>query len=161
MYSLRISTFQGWERCLNQLPSASASRKFHSSFLSSQEESQQREVVSDDFFESNKPKELTEDEIQAKRNKSRLRPAHFRKVNGEIPYETPSAWFHNTLRYKRKVYATFGEKSGINPGIQWPTHDQLKKRLEYESVAYPFTIQEMIANVKEKRRLEQEAFEKR
>ena len=105
--------------------------------------------------------QLTEEEIIAKRNKSGLRDHHFRLMNGEIPHPEPKLWTHHTVRYKRRMYGNYGEASGINPGLMWPTKEDLAARLDYERVAYPFTIEEMVAKKKEQRRIEKEEFEKR
>ncbi|CAG7687317.1 unnamed protein product [Allacma fusca] len=104
---------------------------------------------------------LTEEELLKKLNKTRLKPHHERLLNGEIPHPTPALWTHHTVRYKRRLYGCYGETSGINPGLMWPTHDELAERLEYEKVAYPFTLQEMTERKKELRRLEKENHAKR
>jgi len=112
-------------------------------------------------FPEEKSPELTEEEILAKRNKSGLSPAHYRMANGQMPYTSPQLFIHRTVKYQRKMYAIHGEKSGIPPGLQWPDYEDLQSRLEYESVAYPFTFQEMVDIIKEKRRQEKEAIVKR
>ena len=106
------------------------------------------------------PKQLTEEEIEAKRNISRLRPYHQLMVQGKMPWDLkePVLWFHHTVKFKQRMFGKYGESSGVNPGICWPTHEDLKKRLEYEAVAYPFTIQEMVEN---KRILRQKQKEER
>jgi len=164
-----FTAIRGWTfelRSLSQLTGRLRLRNFHwSPSLTAATTTEKEEAVSleaEDFFESDKPKPLTEEEILAKRNKSRLAPWHFKKIHGEDPFlETPYLWYHATVKYKRRMYAKHGEKSGINPGIQWPTHEELNKRLEYESIAFPFTFQELVANNSEKKRLEQEYYDNR
>jgi len=154
---------------LAQLSSAASFRHVHKSSpywaqeLSQSDTQASPAAATDDFFETEdkSKKSLTEEEILRKRNKSRLSPPHFLKINGDNPTPVPELWFHHTIKYKRKLYAKYGEKTGINPGIQWATHAELNKRLEYEGVVYPFTIQEMVGNVKEKNRLQQEYIERR
>lgn len=97
-----------------------------------------------------------EAELEKKRNKSGLTKAHFNLVNGKIPYETPQALFHNTVKYHRKLYGTYGASSGVNPNICWPSKKDIAERKEYESVAFPFTIPEMIAQAAAKRKAEHE-----
>jgi len=141
------------------------SRSIYLSFASRDAAKEDIKVESvEDFLEPEKPKPLTDEQLLTMRNKSRLKPPHWRQINGEMPElqpDNPLLWFQNTVKFRRKLYAKFGEASGVNPGIQWPTHEQLKKRLEYESVAYPFTVQELMDNAKEKRRLQQEYIDNR
>lgn len=40
-------------------------------------------------------------------------------------------------------------------GLCWPSKQDIQEKLEYESVAYPFTIQEMMENAAKNRREEQ------
>jgi len=101
---------------------------------------------------------MTEEEIIAKRNKSRLLPYHQRLVNGELPHPEPMFWTHHTLMYKRRMYGRYGEKSGVNPGLIWPTRKELRKMIDFESVYNPFTIQEMVRKKKEVRAAEQAEF---
>lgn len=54
-------------------------------------------------------------EIYNMRNKSRLNEAHRKIVNERLPYKSPQSWVHETLKYKRKMYAKYGSRSGIDP----------------------------------------------
>ena len=96
-----------------------------------------------------------EEELERKRNKSRLNPQHRNLLHGKMPYSEPMAWFHETVKYKRKLYGRYGHASGVHPGIMWPTREELEEIKEYESVAYPYTIQELMARVEEKKKEEQ------
>jgi len=96
-----------------------------------------------------------EEEIERKRNKSRLNPQHRNLLHAKMPYSEPVAWFHETVKYKRKMYGRYGHASGIHPGIMWPTREDLEEIKEYESVAYPYTIQELMTRVEEKKKEEQ------
>lgn len=107
------------------------------------------------------PKGLTEEEIEAKRNISRLTDYHQRFIHGMQPYSEPQAWFHHTVRYKQKMFGRYGESSGVNPGILWPTREELKEKIEYEKICNPFTIQEMVEKKRAQRKAEKEAVEKR
>lgn len=102
-----------------------------------------------------------EEEIQRKRNKSRLNPQHRNLLHGKVPYPEPMDWFHETVKYKRKMYGRYGQSSGVLPGIMWPNREELEEIKEYESVAYPYTIQELVARVEDKKKEEQEALKAR
>lgn len=93
--------------------------------------------------------------IEAKRNVSRLNPEHRNMVHDKVPFPEPKADYHLRVKYKRKIYGTYGSASGINPGIMWPTKQEIKERKEYEAVAYPLTIQEMVRDEISKREAEE------
>ncbi|XP_044766794.1 growth arrest and DNA damage-inducible proteins-interacting protein 1 [Coccinella septempunctata] len=104
---------------------------------------------------------LKEEQIQASRNKSRLYEAHRNIVLDQNPYPESKQWFHDTIVYKRKIFGRYGFNSGVDPAICWPTDKELEETLEYEKVAYPFTIPEMIRTAKEIRAAKDEATRKR
>ncbi|KAL5279372.1 GADD45GIP1 family protein [Megaselia abdita] len=81
-------------------------------------------------------------------NKSRLLPQHRRMLMKETPYDEPQSWIHLTEKYQRKMYGKYGSQSKVDPKICFPTSQDLEDRKEYESVAYPFTLQEMMQKVK-------------
>lgn len=83
--------------------------------------------------------------IEKLRNKSRLLSQHRNRVLDKQPYEEPQSWVHLTLSYKRKMYGRFGEASGIDPRLLFETPDEKLDREEYERVAHPYTLPEMIA----------------
>jgi hypothetical protein len=70
-------------------------------------------------------------------------------------------WFQHTLKYKRRMYGLYGESSGVDPGLLWPTEKELQERIEYERVSNPFTIQEMAKKKQALRAAEREEFEQR
>ncbi|ODN01052.1 Growth arrest and DNA damage-inducible proteins-interacting protein 1 [Orchesella cincta] len=107
------------------------------------------------------PAALTEEEIEAKRNISRLSIYHQRLVNGQHPYPEPMSWVHHTVRYKQKMFGQYGESSGVNPGILWPTHEELQNKKEFEEISNPYTIQEMVEIKLAQRKAEKEAVERR
>ncbi|XP_075234349.1 growth arrest and DNA damage-inducible proteins-interacting protein CRIF [Lycorma delicatula] len=96
-----------------------------------------------------------EADIESKRNVSRLNVYHRNLLLGKVPYPEPKADFHLTVKYRRKMYGLYGGASKVNPGIMWPTKEDIKERKEYESVAYPFTIQEMVRNQISKKEAEE------
>lgn len=64
-------------------------------------------------------------------------------------------WFINlTILFK-------GFESGVDPSICWPTKQELTDAKEYESIAHPFTIPEMIEDTRKKRIQEEEEKAKR
>lgn len=89
---------------------------------------------------------ISEEEIQKICNKSRLSNGHRNLVNGEMPYDKPQHRYHNTVKYKRRMYGRYGDFSNVNPGLAWPTAEDLEDIREYERIAYPLTIQEMQQN---------------
>ncbi|XP_049865638.1 growth arrest and DNA damage-inducible proteins-interacting protein 1 [Pectinophora gossypiella] len=102
-----------------------------------------------------------EEEIEKKRNVSRLSQEHYNLVNGRRPYEEPKHTAHLTVKYNRKMYGKYGIASGVNPSLCWPSKKDIQDTLEYESVAYPFTIQEMMASAAQKRKEAQLQIEQR
>lgn len=53
--------------------------------------------------------------------------------------------------------ARFGSQTGIPLGIAWPTKAELEDMLEYEQVAHPFTLQEMMEAKRKQRQAERES----
>ncbi|KAI5733764.1 hypothetical protein M8J76_015616 [Diaphorina citri] len=97
----------------------------------------------------------TEDEKEARieklRNKSRLAENHRNMVNGRVPYPEAKAFYHDSVQYKRRVWARYGgEQSNVYPGIAWPDKEDLEDAKEYERVLNPLSIQEMISIEKNK-----------
>lgn len=90
-----------------------------------------------------KQNDMSENELEMICNKSRLSYGHRNLVNGRQPYSMPMHRYHNTVKYKRKMYGRYGESSSVYPGLAWPTAEDLEDQREYEKVAYPLTIQEM------------------
>lgn len=97
---------------------------------------------------------LSESDVEKICNKSRLSPGHRNLVNGRMPYDVPVHRFHNTVKYKRRMYGRYGDSSNIDPGLAWPTIEDLEDIREYEKVAYPLTIQEMQQNALERLEIE-------
>ncbi|CAO1426583.1 unnamed protein product [Diamesa hyperborea] len=93
-------------------------------------------------------------DVEQLQNKSRLLNAHRNMLHGNLPYDQAQSWVHQTLKYKRKMYAKYGAESGIDPRICFLTESELKEVDEYNKVAFPLTIQEMITknNVAKKER---------
>lgn len=79
------------------------------------------------------------------RNKSGLLQSDRRRVMHQMPYDEPQSWVHLTVAYKRKLYARHGAASGVDPRIMFPSPEDLTDRAEYERVAHPKTLQQMVA----------------
>jgi len=99
---------------------------------------------------------LRSQEIMRIRNKSGLLRAHRLMLHGEVPYRVSESWIHETVKYKRKIYAKYGSKSGIDPRICFPTETELHEKNEYERVAYPKTVKEMIAIIEKQKQEKRE-----
>lgn len=90
------------------------------------------------------------------RNKSGLYQAQRSMVHDEQPYPEPVIWTHHTLAYARKTYGRYGKSSGVNPSVCWPTESELISRREWERIAYPLTIAQMVQNVHREKREKEE-----
>jgi hypothetical protein len=97
-------------------------------------------------------------ELEAKRNKSRLRDKHYKLVHSLIPVDPSNPEFphEQTIKFRRKIAARYGQDSGINLGISWPTKQRLDEMLEYERVAHPFTLHEIVEKKRKQREEERQ-----
>lgn len=105
--------------------------------------------------------EAIEQEIEQKRNKSGLLPQHRRMLNRQKPYDEAQSWVHNTLKYQRTMYGRHGEASGVDPRILFPTPQEAEEQVEFERVAFPKTLPEMIEITKQEKILQAETIRKR
>ena len=95
--------------------------------------------------------------LEEKRNKSRLNPPHRNMVHDLKPYDESQAWYHDSVKYKKRILGRYGiEALGRPAGMAWPTPEEVKEIQEYEKVAFPLTIQERLSKIKEKKRLNEE-----
>ncbi|XP_072942251.1 large ribosomal subunit protein mL64 [Epargyreus clarus] len=127
-------------------------------FYSTTPEVEQNEQV---LIDDTEDVQAREEEIQKKRNISRLSSSHYNIIHDKRPYEKATSLAHLTVKYNRKMYGKYGIASGVNPSICWPSRQEIEERKEYESVAFPFTIQEMIATATQKREATQLRIEQR
>lgn len=65
-------------------------------------------------------------------------------MHGNVPYKEPTKWFHGTVKYSQSMYGRYGKASGTDPSLCWPTEEELADKIEYEKIAHPFTIQQMV-----------------
>ena len=42
------------------------------------------------------------------------------------------------------MFGTYGDQSKLNAAICWPTENELKEKMEYEAVAYPYTVSQIV-----------------
>lgn len=89
--------------------------------------------------------EQRELDIQSSRNKSRLLPQHRNMLNDARPYDGAQSWIHNTVKYARMQFGRHGLASGIDPRVCFATATETATRAEYERVAFPLTLPEMMA----------------
>jgi hypothetical protein len=89
-----------------------------------------------------------------------------------VPYNQAESWIHQTLKYKRMMFGRYGSESNVDPskqlfllikechviikhfsGLCFYTKTELAEKNEYERVAFPKTVQEMIAYNEEEKRM--------
>lgn len=66
-------------------------------------------------FAENEDSNIEKVDVEQLQNKSRLLNAHRNMLHGNLPYDQAQSWIHQTLKYKRKMYAKYGAQSGIDP----------------------------------------------
>jgi len=112
-------------------------------------------------------KESKAEYIQARRNKSRLKASDRQILHGEPPYEGVLFEYNNHHRskeFKREMMSKYGvAKTGVEPGIAWPTDKELDLAREWEAVYQEKSLIEQIEETKrniEKRKEDRIAKEK-
>uniref|UniRef100_A0A182SEM2 Large ribosomal subunit protein mL64 n=1 Tax=Anopheles maculatus TaxID=74869 RepID=A0A182SEM2_9DIPT len=96
----------------------------------------------DDDAESTEAREARK---AALRNKSRLLPQHRNMLHGVLPYEQSQSWIHETVKYKRMMLGRYGiDGSRVDPRVCFPTKKEAYEKAEYERVAFPFTLKQMM-----------------
>lgn len=95
-----------------------------------------------------------EAEIERNRNRSNLHPRH-RNIQNDIPPQEETD-YSDTVLYKRKMFGKFGKASGVHPSMLWPSTVELSDMKEYEQVAHPYTVHELISREKERQQKEAE-----
>lgn len=94
---------------------------------------------------------LSEEEIEQKRNKSRLNVGDRNVLNNIVPRNEVIHRFQETVKYKRRMVGRYGMQASDAPiGIAWPTKQEVEDAKEYESVLYPETIQQMWEKIAKK-----------
>jgi len=83
------------------------------------------------------------------RDVSGLRPWHHRRYHGQAPVIDQDTSHLASLRWQRRIWAQYGAKSGVNPAVAWPVKVEWEDKMEYEALAYPDTLQEMVRKSRE------------
>lgn len=103
-----------------------------------------------------------EDLIEQKRNKSRLRAHHYSHIHHQTPENlSEDEEFAVPLTTQRKLYGRHGAASGINVAKLWPSREELELEKEWEKVARPHSVQEMIRIAKKAKEDEERVTQKR
>ncbi|XP_035792508.1 growth arrest and DNA damage-inducible proteins-interacting protein 1-like [Anopheles albimanus] len=109
------------------------------------EETADAEELPVTFVDDVESVEAREERINALRNKSRLLPQHRNMLHDVLPYEQSQSWIHETVKYRRMMLGRYGiEGSRTDPRICFPTKKEAYERAEYEKVAFPFTLRQMM-----------------
>lgn len=129
-------------------------KDFHSSSLKLTESEKPKETAPEeirvqDVLEDLKEPELTEEQILQKRFKSRL-PERIHTMfiqKKSIPLENKDDFQMYRLR---SHWAKFGSQTNLNPGICWPTKQQILETIEYDKTFEP-PLQERLRKVNEEK----------
>ncbi|KFM64180.1 Growth arrest and DNA damage-inducible proteins-interacting protein 1, partial [Stegodyphus mimosarum] len=129
--------------------------------FSKKSETEKESPATIDILDELKEEELSEEEIQRKRFKSRLPERVYRIfVQKEaVPIE---AKYDFTMKRLQSYYARHGKDSKLNPGICWPTKEEILETIKYDKIFEP-PLQELMKKVEvarsaeEKRKKEVEA----
>lgn len=97
---------------------------------------------------------LTKEEIEKKRDVSRILPRKYSR-GVKLEYTFPELECEYRISYMRKDYAKFGSATGINPGILWPSKEELQDLVHIEKKFYP-TLQELWDKDRAKQKAETE-----
>lgn len=129
------------------------------SFLSKKNETENPEEIdtTPTFLEDEINLEEKERELEQKRNVSRLLPQHRNVLQERVPYARAESWIHETAKYKRMMFGRYGLESGVDPAICFMSKAEIVDQQEYEKVAYPFTLKEMIEENKRQKKARQDA----
>lgn len=96
-----------------------------------------------DILVSEDDVDAREKEIERMRNKSRL-SKHHRNFLFSKPTALEDLSYDKTLYASRRDYGLHGGQSGVDPRLCFPTPEEIADKLEYEQVAFPLTIPQMI-----------------
>ncbi|XP_053668301.1 growth arrest and DNA damage-inducible proteins-interacting protein 1 [Anopheles marshallii] len=113
----------------------------------------------DDDAESTEEREAR---IATLRNKSRLLPQHRNMLHGVLPYDQSQSWIHETVKYKRMMLGRYGiDGSRVDPRVCFPTKTEAYEKQEYERVAFPFSLKQMMDANEAERKARKAAIEAR
>uniref|UniRef100_A0A1E1XI08 Large ribosomal subunit protein mL64 n=1 Tax=Amblyomma aureolatum TaxID=187763 RepID=A0A1E1XI08_9ACAR len=97
---------------------------------------------------------LSKEEIDRKRDVSRLSPRQYAR-GVKLEYTSPTMDFEYNIKNMRLDYAKFGSATGINPGIMWPSKEELQDMVHIEKKFYP-TLQQLFDEDRAKQQAEVE-----
>ncbi|XP_053671299.1 growth arrest and DNA damage-inducible proteins-interacting protein 1 [Anopheles nili] len=113
----------------------------------------------DDDAESTQEREAR---IAALRNKSGLLTAHRNMLHDVLPYDQSQSWIHETVKYKRMMLGRYGiDGSRVDPRVCFPTKKEAFEKKEYERVAFPFGLKQMMDENEAARKARKAAVEAR
>lgn len=102
-----------------------------------------------DALEDIREPELSEEEILRKRFKSRLPERIYQKHVAKEPTSLDTTKDFE-IKNLRKHYGRFGEASRLNPGLCWPTREEMLETMHYDAIFEP-PLHERIQNVEARR----------
>merc|ERR1719474_1542330 len=98
-------------------------------------------------------REAKADFIQSRRNKSRLSASDRQILHGNPPYHGVMFEYnsmHRSKEFKRSMLSKYGkEKTGVEPGIVWPTAKEVQLAIEWEEL---YQEKPLIDQIKETKR---------
>lgn len=87
--------------------------------------------------------------IEHKRNVSRFPTGKVEtKFYNRVPMLTSDSWKLSQPKYFRKIYAKHGNQTQIDPGVCWPTKDELQEIIDDEKT-YDLDLENKIKTVAE------------
>lgn len=92
---------------------------------------------------------------------SGLRPWHHRKYHGLPPEQDEDLPHLSSLRVQRRLWALYGQRSGVSPAVAWPVKEEWDDKMEYEALAYPDTLQQMVEKFRAEESAKQAAIDER
>lgn len=109
----------------------------------------------------NDAEEMTEE--MAARDVSRM-PKRYRDRMKHVmnPPEQPN-WYNEmfqSIDSKRRLYGKFGRKSGLDPGILWPSKEEVQEQIEFEKEWEP-SLKEMLRSIEERHTMIENAKERK
>ena len=97
------------------------------------------------------------DDEMAARDISRMPKKYRDRMKSVMNPPEKQDWYTDMFRsidYKRKLYGKFGRKSRLDPGILWPSKEQVEEQVEFEKEWEP-TLDEMLKSLEEERVLDE------
>ncbi|RWS02927.1 growth arrest and DNA damage-inducible proteins-interacting protein 1-like protein, partial [Dinothrombium tinctorium] len=125
-----------------------------------EEKNDTNETANNATIEETKPESkwvhYTDDEIMAIRDKSGLSPQLKAIKNSELSKPERFQYLHQYRENNvRRYYAKYGKKSGLKPGVMWPSKAKFEFIKQFEATFYP-SLEKLWADAK----AEKEAAEK-